>query len=217
MITCGESFLIVLPHVLVPTYICTLHTVNWFQLIYAHCSVKAIYDMIIHPESSLIGGIVVIVWWPGEWNQEYECSLTHWGRVMHMCISKLTITGLDNRLLFIRTLATKFSEMLSKIHTFSICKMHLKASSTEWRQFCLGLNVLRWLRYNCARCERCNASGATVATDSSLNIYKYDTSMAPQLQISRMFSPAYSPMRSTYALSCVTVNLICNPVVCTDY
>ena len=59
--------------------------------------------------------------------------LTHWGRVTHICVSNLTIIGSDNGLspgwhqaiiwsnagiLLIRTLGTKFSEILSKIHTF---------------------------------------------------------------------------------------------------
>ena len=90
-------------------------------------------------------------WWcPGD--------LTHWGRVTHICVSKLTITGSDNGLspgrrqaiiwinagiLLIRTLGTNFSEILSKIHPFSFKKMHLKMSSAKWRPLCLGLNVLR--------------------------------------------------------------------------
>ena len=55
-------------------------------------------------------------------------ALTHWGQVTHICISRLTIIGLDNRLLLgrrqaiiwtsagillIRTLGTNFSEILS--------------------------------------------------------------------------------------------------------
>ena len=89
-----------------------------------------------------------------------HCILTHWGRVMHICVGKLTIIGSDNGLspgrrqaiiwtnagiLFIRTLGTNFSEILSEIHTFSFKKMHLKMSSGKWRPFCLGLNVLRRL------------------------------------------------------------------------
>ena len=35
------------------------------------------------------------------------------------------------------------SEFLSEIHTFSFKKMHLQMSSAKWRQFCLGLNVLK--------------------------------------------------------------------------
>ena len=84
-------------------------------------------------------------------------SWTHWGRVTHICVSKLTIIGSDNGLspgrrqaiiwtnagiLLIWTLVTNFSEILSEIHAFSFKKMHLKMSSAKWRPFCLGLNVL---------------------------------------------------------------------------
>ena len=83
--------------------------------------------------------------------------LTHWGRVTHICVSKLTIIGSDNSLspdrrqaiiwtnagiLLIGILGTNFSEILSKIHTFSFKKMHWIMSSGRWRPFCLGLNVL---------------------------------------------------------------------------
>ena len=86
--------------------------------------------------------------------------LTHWGRVMHICVSKLTIIGSNNGLspgrrqaiiwnntgiLLIRSLGTNFSEILSKIHTFSFKKIHLKMS-VKWRQFCLSLNVLTPVR-----------------------------------------------------------------------
>ena len=82
-------------------------------------------------------------------------SLTHWGRVMHICVSKLTIIGSDNGLsppnhylnewwnIVIGPLGTNFSEILSEINTFSFKKMHLKTSSVKWRPFCLGFNVLR--------------------------------------------------------------------------
>ena len=84
--------------------------------------------------------------------------LTHWGRVTHICVSKLTIIGSDNGLspgrrqaiiwtnagiLLIRTLRTNFSDSLSEIRAFSFKKMHLKMSSGKWRPSCLGLNVLR--------------------------------------------------------------------------
>ena len=82
--------------------------------------------------------------------------LTHWGRVTHICVSKLTIIGSDNGLspgrrqaiiwtnagiLLIRALGTNFSEMLIEILTFSFMKMRLKVSSAKWRPFCLDLNV----------------------------------------------------------------------------
>ena len=84
--------------------------------------------------------------------------LTHWCRVTHICIGKLTIIGSDNGLaparrqatiwtnagiLFIGPLGTNFSEILIAIETFSFKKMHLKISSAKWRPFCLGLNVLK--------------------------------------------------------------------------
>ena len=83
-------------------------------------------------------------------------SLTHWGRMPHICVSKLTIIGSDNDLspgrcqviiwtnaglLSIDTLRTNFSEILSEIYTFSLKKMHLKMSSAKWRPLCLGLSV----------------------------------------------------------------------------
>ena len=83
--------------------------------------------------------------------------LTHWGRVMHICVSKLTFIGSDNGLspdrrqaiiwtndglLLIGPLGTNFSEILIKIIIFSWKKMRLKVSSAKWRPFCLGLNEL---------------------------------------------------------------------------
>ena len=83
--------------------------------------------------------------------------LTHWGRVTHICISKLTIIGSGNSLspgrrqaiiwtnagiLSIRTSGTNFSEIVIEIQTFSLKKMRLKMSSAKRQPFCLGLNVL---------------------------------------------------------------------------
>ena len=83
--------------------------------------------------------------------------LTHWGRVTHICGSKLTIIGSDNGLspdrrqaiiwtnaglLSIEPLRTYFSENLIIIQQLSLKKMHVKMSSAKWRPSCLGLNVL---------------------------------------------------------------------------
>ena len=83
--------------------------------------------------------------------------LTHRGRVMHICISKITIIGSDNGLspgrcqaiiwtnaviLFIEPLGTNFSEILIAIHIVSLQKMHFNMLSGKWWPFCLGLNVL---------------------------------------------------------------------------
>ena len=82
--------------------------------------------------------------------------LTHWGRVTHICVSKLTIIDSDNGLspgrrqaftwtnvgiLLIEPLETKFSEILIKIDIFSFKKIYSKMSG-KWGQFCHGLNVL---------------------------------------------------------------------------
>ena len=76
--------------------------------------------------------------------------LTHWGRVMHICISKLTIIGSDNGLspgqrqaiiwtnvgiLLTGPLETNFSEIFIAIYTFSFKKMHLKMSSGDGGHF----------------------------------------------------------------------------------
>ena len=91
-----------------------------------------------------------------QWHWKYDL-LTHWGRVTHLCISKLTIIGSDNGLspgrcqaiiwtnagiLLIEPLGTNFSEILIETHTFSFKKMRLKISTGKRRPFCLGLNVL---------------------------------------------------------------------------
>ena len=89
-------------------------------------------------------------------------ELTHWGRVTHVCVSKLTIIGSNNGLspdrrqaiiwtnaglLLIGPFGTNFSEILIEILTFSFKKMRLKVSSAKRRPFCLGLNALKVLHY----------------------------------------------------------------------
>ena len=84
-------------------------------------------------------------------------ELTHWGWMMHICISKLTIIGSDNGLLpgwcqtiigtnagilLIRPMGTNFNEILIKIYTFSFEKMNFKISSGKWQPSCLGLDIL---------------------------------------------------------------------------
>ena len=69
-------------------------------------------------------------------SQERGWSLTYWGPVTHICVSRLTVTGSDNGLspgrrqaiiwtnagiLLIRTLGTNFSEIPGKAHSFSYC------------------------------------------------------------------------------------------------
>ena len=88
--------------------------------------------------------------------------LTHWGRVTHIWVGKLTILGSDNGLslgrrqaiiwtnagiLLIGPLGTNFSEILVAIEAFSFKRMHFQISSAKWHPFCLGLNVLRLIIY----------------------------------------------------------------------
>ena len=99
--------------------------------------------------------------------------LTHWGRVTHTCVTKLTIIGSNNGLspgrrqaiiwtndgiLLIWPLGTNFSEMFIGIHIFSFKKMHLKMSSEYRRPFCLGLNVLEMSfvikNFNFCKCDK---------------------------------------------------------------
>ena len=70
--------------------------------------------------------------------------LTHWGRVTHICVSKLTIISSDNGLwptrrqagiLLIRPLETNFSGILVNIDAFSFKKMHFKTLPAKWRPF----------------------------------------------------------------------------------
>ena len=75
-------------------------------------------------------------------------SLTHWERVTHICVSKLTIIDSDNGLspgrrqaiiwtnaviLLIGPIGTYFNEFVIEIHTFLFLKIHLKMSSGKWR------------------------------------------------------------------------------------
>ena len=97
-----------------------------------------------------------ILWRFIQWCQLFF-RLTHWGRVTHICVSKLTnivsYNGLSPSrrqaiiwtkagILLIGLLGTNFSEILIGIQTFSFKKMRLKMSSAKWRPSCLGLNVL---------------------------------------------------------------------------
>ena len=85
-------------------------------------------------------------------------GLTHWGRLNHICVTKLTTIGSDNSLspgrrqaiiwtsagiLLIWHQGTNLNEMLIKFHTFSFKKMPLKMPSAKRRPSCLCLNVLK--------------------------------------------------------------------------
>ena len=116
------------------------------------------------------------IWWnPNVWYEEFFKSihrqitlgenmsyLTHWGRVTHICVSKLTIIGSDNGLsperrqaiiwtnagiLLIGPLGTNFSEIWIDIQTFSLKKIRLKMSSAKCCSFRCKCRVYWWLTF----------------------------------------------------------------------
>ena len=108
----------------------------------------------LHSESKCIMNTFINFLWA---THNMYLELTHWGRVTHICVTKLTIIGSDNGLspgrrqaiiwtnadvLLIWPLGTNFSGILMEIYIFSFMKMHLTLSSGIWRPFCLSLNVL---------------------------------------------------------------------------
>ena len=80
-------------------------------------------------------------------------QLTHWGGVMHICVSRLNIIGSDNGLSLCwhqcwnvvnLVLETNFSEMLTEIHTFSFKKTHVKMVSISSGPQCVNTLRPRW-------------------------------------------------------------------------
>ena len=124
----------------------------------SHCGDETVIKLSdLHYGISFTGKTVILIYWIGT---QISPSLTHWGWVTHICVSKLTTTGSDNGLspdrrqaiiwtnaglLLIGPLGTNFSEILIQILTFSFKKMHLKVLSVKRRPFCLSLNVLTHL------------------------------------------------------------------------
>ena len=98
-------------------------------------------------------------------------SLTHWGRVTHICVGNVTTLRSDNGLspgrcqaiirtnadiLLIWPLGTNFGETLIAILTVSFKKMRLKGSSAKWRTFNTKLISVRCsiFQNNHAHCSR---------------------------------------------------------------
>ena len=107
--------------------------------------------------------------WIGSWNVTdttycmklyidlYHISI-YWGRVTHMCVSKLNIIApyyglspgrhqaisiwINAGILLTGLLGTTFSEICREIHAYALKKLHLKMSSAKWWQFRFRLSVL---------------------------------------------------------------------------
>ena len=104
--------------------------------------------------------ILVQIWLQNSWAKSFAARL--WINSLrpsdaYICVGKLTIIGSDNGLspsrrqaiiwtnagiLLIGALGTNVSEILIKIDTFSLKKMHLKMTSGKRRPSCFSLNVL---------------------------------------------------------------------------
>ena len=97
-----------------------------------------------------------------------QITLSHGGRVTHICVSEIIIIGSDNGLspcrrqaiiwtnagiLLIGSLGINFSEILIEINRVSFNEIHLKMSSAKRRLFRLGLNVLSELIEACYICD----------------------------------------------------------------
>ena len=134
----------------------------YFSRFFRPCE-NPVYDTQLMTSSAKFCLCFVAFWWWGVgkcvWTILFCLMLTHWGQVMHIYVSKLTIIGSNNGLvsgqhqaiiwtnagiLLIWTLlvGTNFSGISSEIHTFSFKKQHLNVLSGQWWPFCLGLNVL---------------------------------------------------------------------------
>ena len=132
-------------------------------------------------------------------------GLTHWGRVTHKCVSKLTIIGSDNGLspgwrqaiiwtnagiLLIGPLGTNFSEILIEIYTFSLKRNHLKVSS--------GKMAAILSRPQCVNTLRQRQNGRHFADDISKQIFVNENGWI-LIKISLKFLPR-SPINNILAL-----------------
>ena len=99
---------------------------------------KTVGSLVIQGDVTLLLRQCNICVYKNAWGMcQLTMCLTHWGRVKHICVSKLIIIGSDNALslgrckaftlanaaiLIIRTLGTTFSEILKDIYKFSFNK-----------------------------------------------------------------------------------------------
>ena len=144
---------------------------------------------------------IIIIKSCATFNDIFCQQLTHWGRVTHICVSKLTIIGVDNGLspgrrqaiiwtnagiLLIGPLGTNVNEISIEIHAFSFKEFHLKMSSGKCRPFCLGLSVLTHLK-SCPK-------EWLISSILNLHCFAYD------LHVYRLWNTARSLMARTSIL-----------------
>ena len=117
------------------------------------------YQCCVHKKDSILAWI-----WTALMVRQRASILTHWGRVTHICVGKLTIIGSDNSLspgrrqaiiwsnagiLLIGPLGTNLSEILIEIPTILIQENAFESVVCEMASICLGLNVLNRTATNC--------------------------------------------------------------------
>ena len=122
---------------------------EWFVWGISDGSIDALVAL-VNTAAENASGWLVFIW------TNTGLLLTHWGRVMHICISKLAIIGSDNGLspgqcqaiiwtnaeiLLIGLLGTNLNGIIIEIHTFSFKKMYLKTSSGKLLPFCLNMLI----------------------------------------------------------------------------
>ena len=145
---------------------------------------------------------LILTTWP-YWplSKEVTCSLTHWGRVTHICVNKLTIIGSDDGLspgrrqaiiwtndglLLIGPLGTNFSEILIEILTFSFKKMRLEVLSAKRGPFCLGLNVLKHMEVYVRSLEVCYFNELYNISDLISNVFYKLMCKGPSYLVSKV-------------------------------
>ena len=81
----------------------------------------------------------------------------YWIRALDHCFAVCQATIWTSAgILLIGPLGTNFSEILIKINTFWLKKIHLKMTSVKWQPFCLRLNVLT------SKCRRCSTFSGVI-------------------------------------------------------
>ena len=154
----------------------------------------------------------------------FKCLLIHWGRVTHICIGNLTITGSDNGLLpdwcqaiiwinpwmlLIGPSGTNFSEILIKILTFSFTKMCLNVPFVKWGPICLGLSVLNGIYFVLASVHSQNWFDTVSSFSLTHNIFQshFPTrilSISPNLSISSRGSGIFDLLSWTHKVGHIT-------------
>ena len=135
-----------------PYHCWKLHAIPTFDYYIHHCDVTWVLGYLKSPENLLFWNKLLKI----TARNRQSFALTHWVRVTHICVGKITIIGSDNglspgrrqaiiwtnaRILLIGAQGTNFSGILGEFHTFLFKKMHFKTSSAKYRPSCLSASM----------------------------------------------------------------------------